>query len=191
MGGVKAASSLFPAARRASLRALRFASEALDLRQGIFRFSFVMLTLAGISSASAQSILGKERPDVAMILEGMASVAEGGVRSGSCLRRTGDEGSEDFAVYLLLPASRIEGFVVEISGDAGAPSEIVANAGIVSFDEDGDMSVRGNLGLEWIADAYRVAGNFIRAGEMFEDADYAAALARLPTEHCPQPSGMR
>ncbi len=155
-----------------------------------------LLALAGLAlivpqMAAAQSILGKERPEAAIVLEGMASVAAGGVSSGSCLRRTGDLGSEDFALYFLQPEGRIEGFVVEFSGDAGGPGEIAANAGIVSFDADGDASVRGNLGLGWVADSYRDAVNFIRSREMAEDADYASALARVPTTRCPLPPRVR
>lgn len=124
-------------------------------------------------------------------MENMASSADGGVRSGSCLRPIGEVGTEEFSVYVLLPVSRIEGFVVEMSGDDGAENEIVANAGIVSFTESGDAVIRGNLGLDWVADAYRVAVNFIRSGEMYEDESYASALERRPTERCPIPYSAR
>jgi len=155
----------------------------------IVAFFFGFLTFS--TGACAQSILGKERPEAAGVLEGMASVGEGGVMSGACLRRTGDAGSEEFAVYFLQPAGRIEGFVVEFSGDDGEEGEIAANAGIVSFDDDGNPSIRGNLGLGWVADSYRDAVNFIRAGEMTADADYASALARVPTTRCPLPPRVR
>jgi hypothetical protein len=143
--------------------------------------------IVAAASAQAQGVLGKDRPAASEVLEQMASVADGGVRSGSCLRRTGDAGSEEFAFYLLLPASRIEGFVIEFSGNKGGDGEVVANAGIVSFDEDGDATIRGNLGMDWIADAYRRAGNFIRSQDMYDDASYQAALDRIPIAKCPLP----
>ena len=113
------------------------------------------------------------------------------MRSGSCLRPIGEIGTEEFAVYLLLPVSRIEGIVVELSGDDGDPSELVANAGIASFSESGDTTIRGNLGFGWVAEAYRVAANYIRSNEMHMDASYEEALARVPTERCPAPYTQR
>ena len=142
-------------------------------------------------SAQAQGLIGKDRSEALQVLEQMASVAEGGVRSGSCLRPIGDVGTEEFAVYLLLPVSRIEGFVIEMSGDDGAATEVVANAGIASFDESGDTIIRGNLGLGWVAEAYRVAANFIRQSELHLDESYDQALERLPTAQCPIPYSQR
>lgn len=139
----------------------------------------------------AQGLIGKDREEALQVLEQMASVEQGGVRSGSCLRPIGDVGTEEFAVYLLLPVSRIEGFVVEMSGDDGAATEVVANAGIASFDESGDTVIRGNLGLEWVAEAYRVAANFIRESELHLDESYEQALSRLPTTQCPIPYSQR
>jgi len=145
----------------------------------------------GLPAAHAQGLIGKVRADAVVELEQLASLGEGGLRSGSCLRPIGEIGTEEFAVYLLLPNSRVEGFVVEMSGDDGGESEIVANAGIVSFTESGDAAVRGNLGLGWVADAYRVAANFIRSKEMDVDRTYAEALSRLPVERCPLPFSWR
>ena len=150
---------------------------------------FCCVSLSG--AANAQGLIGKVRTDAVVELERLASLDGQGVRSGSCLRPIGDPGTEEFAVYLLLPNSRIEGFVVEMSGDDGAEGEIVANAGIVSFAPDGDAIVRGNLGLGWVADAYRVAANSIRSKEMHEDMNYADALSHLPTERCPLPFSWR
>lgn len=144
-----------------------------------------------LGPAHAQGLIGKDRAEALVVLEQMASVEDGGVRSGSCLRPIGDIGTEEFVVYLLLPVSRIEGFVVEMSGDDGDATEIVANAGIASFNESGDTMIRGNLGLGWVADAYRVAANFIRQSELFLDDTYEEALARLPTTRCPIPYSQR
>lgn len=141
--------------------------------------------------AQAQGLIGKSREEALQVLEQMASTEDGGVRSGACLRPIGDVGTEEFAVYLLLPVSRIEGFVVEMSGDDGAVTEVVANAGIASFTESGDTVIRGNLGLEWVAEAYRVAANFIRQSELHLDATYEQALSRLPTTRCPIPYSQR
>ena len=159
----------------------------------LFVLSLSALTLSPLVSASAQAqgLIGKGRGDALEVLEQMASVAEDGVRSGSCLRPIGDVGTEEFAVYLLLPVSRIEGFVVEMSGDDGAENEVVANAGIASFSDNGDTIIRGNLGQEWVAEAYRVAANFIRTKELHMDDTYEEALARLPTERCPIPYSQR
>jgi len=150
---------------------------------------FLSLSISG--NAMAQGVIGKNRAGVVGELEKLASVLEGGVRSGSCLRPIGEIGTEEFTVYLLLPTSRIEGFVVELSGDDGAQDEVVANAGIASFTENGDALIRGNLGLEWVADAYRVVANSIRSGEMHLDNSYAGALARIPNERCPLPYSQR
>ena len=152
----------------------------------------VMIVLALFSeSAQAQGLIGKDRSEALQVLEQMASVEEGGVRSGACLRPIGDVGTEEFAVYLLLPVSRIEGFVVEMSGDDGAATEVVANAGIASFSESGDTIIRGNLGLGWVAEAYRVAANHIRQSELHLDETYEQALSRLPTTQCPIPYSQR
>jgi hypothetical protein len=159
----------------------------------LFGLSLPALILSALISgpAQAQGLIGKDRADALDVLEELASVEEGGVRSGSCLRPIGDVGTEEFAVYLLLPVSRIEGFVVELSGDDGAANEIVANAGIASFSDSGDTIIRGNLGQEWVAEAYRVAANFIRQEELDLDDTYEEALARLPTERCPIPYSQR
>jgi len=159
----------------------------------LFGLSLPALILSAFISgpAQAQGLIGKDRADALDVLEELASVEEGGVRSGSCLRPIGDVGTEEFAVYLLLPVSRIEGFVVEMSGDDGAANEIVANAGIASFSDSGDTIIRGNLGQEWVAEAYRVAANFIRQEELDLDDTYEEALARLPTERCPIPYSQR
>jgi hypothetical protein len=154
----------------------------------ILALSIVGFGLSG-TSVDAQGLPGKKRADAAAVLEGIASAEDGGLRSGSCLRPIGEVGTEEFSVYLLLPVSKIEGFVVEFSGDDGTDNEIVANAGIVSFAEDGDAVIRQNMGLEWVAEAYRLAANFIRANEMYQDDSYADALSRLPTERCPLPYG--
>ncbi len=143
------------------------------------------------NAAQAQGLIGKDRSEALQVLEQMASVEEGGVRSGSCLRPIGEIGTEEFSVYLLLPVSRIEGFVVEMSGDDGAATEVVANAGIASFSESGDTMIRGNLGLGWVADAYRVAANYIRESELYLDDTYEQALSRLPTTRCPIPYSQR
>jgi len=152
---------------------------------------FTLILSLPISSPAMAQVIGKNRVGAVEELEKLASVSEGGVRSGSCLRPIGDVGTEEFAVYLLLPVSRIEGFVVELSGDQGAPEEVVANAGIASFVENGGTLIRGNLGLEWVAEAYRVAANAIRLEEMHLDSSYASALARVPTERCPRPYSQR
>ncbi len=159
----------------------------------LFGLTLSALVLPAVASAPAQAqgLIGKDRADALEALEQLASVAEGGVRSGSCLRPIGDVGTEEFAVYLLLPVSRIEGFVVEMSGDDGADNEVVANAGIASFSESGGTIIRGNLGQEWVAEAYRVAANFIRQEEMYLDDSYEEALARLPDERCPIPYSQR
>jgi hypothetical protein len=153
--------------------------------------SALMLFALSCVSAQAQGLIGKGREEALQVLEQMASVEQGGVRSGSCLRPIGDIGTEEFAVYLLLPVSRIEGFVIEMSGDDGAATEVVANAGIASFTESGDTAIRGNLGLDWVAEAYRVAANFIRQSELHLDDSYEQALSRLPTEQCPVPYSQR
>nr|TFG51255.1 MAG: hypothetical protein E4H34_06510 [Hyphomicrobiales bacterium] len=153
--------------------------------------AMLALLALNFAPANAQGVIAKNRVNAVAELEKLASVAQGGVRSGSCLRPIGDVGTEEFTVYLLLPVSRIEGFVVEFSGDDGAPGEVVANAGIASFTENGDTVIRGNLGMEWVADAYRVAANFIRTKEMYLDDSYGAAFARLPTERCPIPYSQR
>jgi hypothetical protein len=140
-----------------------------------------------LNPANAQGLLGKERPEVAAMLEQIAGTEGDGVRSGSCLRPIGDIGTEEFSVYLLLPNSKIEGFIVELAGDDGAATEIAANAGIVSFNEAGGAVIRDNNGLAWIAEVYAMAANFIRTREMYEDESYAEALQRVPTERCPMP----
>ena len=157
----------------------------------VLTLSALILSLFVLGPAQAQGLIGKDRADALEALELLASVAEGGVRSGSCLRPIGNVGTEEFVVYLLLPVSRIEGFVVEMSGDDGAENEVVANAGIASFSDSGDTIIRGNLGQEWVAEAYRVAANFIRLEEMHLDETYEEALARLPTERCPIPYAQR
>ena len=151
----------------------------------------LILSAAILGPAKAQGVIGKNRVSTIVELVRLADVSEGGVRSGSCLRPIGEIGTEEFAVYLLLPVSRIEGFVVELSGDDGDPSEVVANAGIASFSESGDTIIRGNLGFGWVAEAYRVAANYIRSNEMHMDASYEEALARVPTERCPIPYARR
>ena len=161
------------------------------LRARSLALKVVVLIVLSTSCASAQGLIGKERTEAVVELERLAAVDGQGVRSGSCLRPIGEVGTEEFAVYLLLPNSRIEGFIVEMSGDDAAEGEIVANAGIVSFNDAGNAQVRGNLGLGWVADAYRVAADFIRSSEMHEDANYAEALARLPRERCPLPYSWR
>lgn len=171
-----------------------FAPTPRNLEHAVHRMLLILAFLiVGFAvfapSAEAQGLLGKKRADAAAILEGIASTADGGVRSGSCLRPIGDIGTEEFAVYLMIPVSKIEGFVVEMSGDDGAENEVVANAGIASFTEEGDTVIRQNMGLEWVAEAYRLAANFIRSNEMFQDATYAEAISRLPTERCPIPRG--
>lgn len=157
----------------------------------VLTLSVLILSPFVSGSAQAQGLIGKDRADALEVLEQLASVEEGGVRSGSCLRPIGDVGTEEFAVYLLLPVSRIEGFVVEMSGDDGAENEVVANAGIASFSDSGDTLIRGNLGQDWVAEAYRVAANFIRQEELYLDDTYEEALARLPTERCPIPYSQR
>jgi hypothetical protein len=156
-------------------------------------FGLMALVFAATFSAPAyaQGVVGKNRAGVIEELEKLASLSDDGVRSGSCLRPIGEVGTEEFAVYLLLPVSRIEGFVVELSGDVGDPSEVVANAGIASFSENGDTIIRGNLGLGWVAESYRVAANHIRSTEMHVDSTYEDALARLPDERCPIPYSQR
>ena len=156
-------------------------------------FGLSALVLAATFSVPvhAQGVVGKNRAGVIEELEKLASVSDAGLRSGSCLRPIGEVGTEELAVYLLLPVSRIEGFVVELSGDVGDPSEVVANAGIASFSENGDTIIRGNLGLGWVAESYRVAANHIRSSEMHLDDTYEGALARLPEERCPIPYSQR
>jgi len=153
---------------------------------------FALLLAVPVSGpANAQGVVGKNRVAVIGELENLADISQGGVRSGSCLRPIGEIGTEEFSVYLLLPVSRIEGFVVELSGHVGDPSEVVANAGIASFSETGDTIIRGNLGFEWVAESYRVAANHIRSMELYLDESYEDALARLPTERCPIPYSQR
>jgi hypothetical protein len=151
-----------------------------------------LLVLFGTSGESvAQSILGKTRADLVPVLDALGPIGDGVVRSGSCLKPIGEVGTEEFTVYLLLSSRMIEGFVVEMSGDDGDQGEVVANGGIVSFNEAGDAVIRGNNGLDWVAEAYRLAVNFIRGQEMFEDASYAEALSRRPMEKCPRPPPVR
>jgi hypothetical protein len=162
----------------------------------VFRFRHICVLIAVaaaffVPDAKAQGITGKTRSDAARVMESIASVGGGKIRSGSCLRPIGDIGTEEFAVYLLLPTTFTEGFVVEFSGDDGAVSEIAANAAIASFTEDGDTQVRENLGMEWVAAAYIAASDFIRSREMYEDNSYEEALTHLPTERCPMPAILR
>ena len=150
------------------------------------QFCPLLLALLAAAPAAHAQLLNRGRDNAAAVLEGNATAAQG-VRAGACLRPIGAIGSEEFTVYLMLPKSKIEGFVVELSGSKGAPGEVVANAGIVSFD-DGKPAVRGNLGEGWMADAYRRAIEGIMARPLEEVGSYEAALAKVPTIRCRMPN---
>lgn len=127
--------------------------------------------IAGGSRSGLAAFLTREYPEGA------------GIVSGSCSKiDTGRGAKLKLVVYLFLPRSKPDGYVVEIDETDGAPRSVAI--GQVFF-EKGKLSIgesSGGFGLDEVLDA---EANYLLQKPLHFYHTFREAAFERPTQHCP------